>query len=122
MDPTCLLLHDNATVSIFQPCFFFFLFLQCLLLGSVRLLVLEWEPACALIELVILANHGLVASKHDAVQSKDRKGGASKTSQEEARLASPSISAIAVEGADGMVKGCDYDGCVGERGYGIFGG
>lgn len=55
-------------------------FLQCLLLGSIRLLVLEGESARALIELMILANPGLVASKHYAVQSKDRKGSASKTS------------------------------------------
>jgi hypothetical protein len=95
--------------------------LQGLLLGAIGFLVLEGEPARALVKLVVLADHGRVARKHGAVQAKCRKGGAAETAEQEARLAREGISAVAVEGADGVVEGCDDDGRVGEGGDGIGG-
>lgn len=50
--------------------------LQSLLLGPVRLRVLERKPASALVKLVISTRHGLVAREHDAVHPKRRKYGA----------------------------------------------
>lgn len=73
-------------------------FSQSLLLGPVRLRVLERKPACALVKLVVPARHGSVAGKHNAVQSKGRKDSAADTAKKEACLARPGEAAVAVEG------------------------
>ena len=55
--------------------------LQGLLLRPVRLSILEWEPACALVEVVMLGDHGRVSGEHDAVQTEPSKYRASKASK-----------------------------------------
>lgn len=57
------------------------MFLQSLLLGPIRLRVLERESACALVKLVVPARHGCITSKQHTVQSKGRKDSTSYTAQ-----------------------------------------
>jgi hypothetical protein len=100
-----ILHHTNTHVLITR-------FLQSLLLGPVRLRVLERKSACALVKLVVPARHGSVAGKHDAVQSKGCKDSAADAAKEEACLARPGEAAIAVKGARYVVE-CGNKDCGG---------
>lgn len=79
--------------------------LQGLLLGAIRLGVCEGEPARALVEVVVAADHGLVASEHDAVQPEAGKDGAADAAEQVARLAGPGVAAVAVECGGGVMEG-----------------
>lgn len=100
-----ILHHTNTHVLVAR-------FLQSLLLGPVRLRVLERESACALVKLVVPARHGSVTSKHDAVQSKSRKDSAADAAKEKTCLARPGEAAVAVEGARYVVE-CGNKDCGG---------
>jgi hypothetical protein len=87
-----------------------------LLLGPIRLSVLERKATGALVKLVKTTNHGLVAREHDAVQSKGREDAAADAAKHVARLTGPRVSTVAVE-SDGRVVG----GGNGEHGVGVGG-
>lgn len=81
-----------------------------LLLRAIRLLVLERKPARALIELVVLANHGLITSEHDAIERRGSENGAACAAEEEAGLRGPGVASVAVKCGGGVVKEGDCDG------------
>jgi hypothetical protein len=90
--------------------------LQGLLLGPVGLGVLEGKAAGALVEAVVLADHGRVAGEHDTIEAEDGERGAPDAAEHVARLAGPAVAGPAVEGAGGVVEEGDED-----NGAGVWG-
>lgn len=88
---------------------------ECLLLRAVRFRVLKRKPAGALVKLVIFADHGRVASKHDTVESEDGEDAAPAGSQQVAGASGKDVPAVAVE-----TSGCVVEHGNDENGRGIW--
>jgi hypothetical protein len=61
----------------------------------------------------MLTDHGLVASKHDAVQSERAEDGATNAAEQVACLTSPAVPPVAVETARNVMQQRDDEDCVG---------
>lgn len=80
----------------------------------------EREPARALVEFVIPADHGLVPRKHHAEECEACKDAAADAAQHVPRLARPHVPAVAVKGAGRVVGGRDDESGVGVRRLATF--